>query len=292
MPGGFIEKSGLFYVHPAAFLCNPDRLQPQKLIEGLFLAPITMSMKASLFCVFALFFFVACKQHSDSGPDFGQGVGRCRISAISSRYAGTTSNDLANIQYDADGRPSLIANGLFTADISYSGSLVLVKRTYNSSGTILGKDTFILADGRITALRGYNGNNASLVTFNYDANGVLTTAQSTATSLSYHEYFTWANGDLTVDSTVYSGAGTSVMHYAYFTDKNNQLASVLNLNYFLYTGLILFHSQHLVQSRTDQNGASEQHYYSFDGDNKVITDSVGSAIGGSAYKATFSYECK
>lgn len=234
----------------------------------------------------------SCRKKEKDNPvaetpvDFGQGTGRCRLSAVTTHRFNSGSIGYLSLSYDSIGRlrnvvninaPFLSFYGASTA-FTYHGDTIFARHSGN-----FGTDTVVLNNRNEIAQLG----KTEPLIFEYDAAYQLLALRHVNGSSA--DNYLWKNGDMVKDSN-YSNNYTA---YSYF-DKPMQYAAPDMLLYYTFWGVPFYKTRHLEKqyishySSVDTNNIS----YTFDADGKVISDTLKSSEPFYSYYNTFEYECK
>ena len=249
----------------------------------------------SLICIIAFSCLLAsCKKNdssNDTPNDFGQGIGGCRLKALSSPGPGGVFHT-SIITYNDAGKPTrvLSPNGLvYDKTYFYSGNRIVIANA-DSANALYYSDTIFVDDAfRIKSRTYYRGGPtpAGHYIYHYGTDGYLQTRENIPGdgSPGTTNYYSWQNGDLIKDST----DGNEVI-YDYDLSKTWQVADRL-IDYLDNAGSDP-KSKHLNTGFKYRNPFAPiytivKRKYSFDNKGRITADSTG--LNGEM--GTYEYEC-
>lgn len=233
----------------------------------------------------------ACKKEpGDPVMSYDQGTGTCTLKSTHT-HANTANPAAANFSYNSDGSLASVAAGQEITTFSYSGNTIYVN-TADTLGNILRKDTITHTGTQIIAIASGGRGGFYRSSFFYDGNGQLVRSRSTEYNNVSEEYYTWLDGDVITDSMVINGKMESISRFEYYSDKPNQYADPITLDFFMRYSIPLYSTRHLLRKADYGSNGSYALSYAFDADGKVITTYSVPSTGQDTVTTTNTYECR
>jgi hypothetical protein len=235
----------------------------------------------------------SCKKSGNDSPDFGQGLGNCRLSVIHTSLKSGQPVETYTCRYDHEGRlsgtVSQFADGRNYSDtIEYTSTRIL-RRSNDSAGKALPYADTILLDSKGRAISITTQSGPRRTFYDYGPDGKLSHVKMTdASGFVYEVNCVWENGDLVGDSTA-DGRMKHVYHYD--LSRKWQIASqqLFSPNFLLVCGIQSTHvliSQELIYPHSPNYNSTQTFKQEFDGNGRLIKYTYPDSS-----VAEYSYEC-